>query len=129
MPRGATRPMLTTGPRAARLSRPARDSVGRYGTNRSDRVARVRLRLDVGDERLDLIAHERLFLEQRAGDPVECASVLAQQAQGLVVGFVGEASLLLVAQALRLLGERVVVGAHRPRADDLGHAELEDHLA
>src|SRR2546429_2984700 len=113
MPRGATRPMLTTGPRAARLSRPARASVGRYGTNRSDRVARVRLGLDVGDERLDLIAHKRLFLEQRAGDPVECAPVLAQQAQGLVVGLVGEAGLLLVAQALRFPGCGVVLRALR----------------
>ena len=42
---------------------------------------------------------------------------------------VGQPALLLVAQPLRLLGERVVVGAHRPRGDVLGHAVLEHHRA
>ena len=42
---------------------------------------------------------------------------------------IGQPRLLRVAHALRLLGERVVVSAHRPRRGDLGHAVLEDHRA
>src|SRR5919197_3625507 len=95
----------------------------------SDRLARAGLGLDVGEEPLDLVADERLLLEQRRREAVERAAVLGQQADRLVVRLVGEPSLLLVAEALRLLRERVAVGAHRPRRDHLGHAELEHHLA
>src|SRR5205085_10703027 len=49
------------------------------GADRSHGFARVRLGLEVGDERLDLVADESLLLEQRAGDPVEGAAVLAQE--------------------------------------------------
>jgi len=56
-------------------------SVGRDGTHRADGLARMRLGLEVGDERLDLLAHERLLLEQRSRDAVERAAVLVQQPQ------------------------------------------------
>src|SRR5919108_2005229 len=86
-----------------------------------------RLGLDVGDAGEDLVADERLLLEQRIGEAVERGTVLREQADGLVVGTVGQTRLLHVAQPLRLLGERVVVGAHRARDDALGHAVLEHH--
>ena len=55
--------------------------------------------------------------------------MLAEQAQRLLVGVIGEAGLLAVAHPLGLLRQRVVVGAHRPRGRNIGHAELEDHRA
>ena len=55
--------------------------------------------------------------------------MLAEQAQRLLVGVIGQPRLLAVAHPLRLLGQRVVVGPHRPRGRDIGHAELEDHRA
>jgi hypothetical protein len=42
---------------------------------------------------------------------------------------VAKPRLLLVAQPLRLLGERVVIGAHGPRGDLFSHAVLEHHRA
>ena len=55
--------------------------------------------------------------------------MLREQADGLAVGVVGEPRLLGVAQALRLLRQRVIVGPHGPRRDALAHAPLEDHRA
>ena len=55
--------------------------------------------------------------------------MLEEQPQRLVVGLVGQPRLLLVAGSLRLLRERIVVGAHRPRRRHVGHAKLENHLA
>ena len=69
---------------------------------------------DVGEHRLHLVANERFLLEERVREPVERGAVLRDQPDRLLVGVVGQAGLLLVAQPLRLLGERVVVGAHRP---------------
>src|SRR4051794_16136890 len=80
----------------------------------TDEVARARLHRSVREESLDFFAHERLLLEQRVRNAVERRAVLRQQADGLGVGLVGEARLLAVTQALRLLRQRVVVGAHRP---------------
>ena len=60
---------------------------------------------------------KRLLLEQRDRDAVERSAVLLDQADGLGVRVVGEARLLVVAQALRLLRERVVVRAQRARRD------------
>ena len=57
------------------------------------------------------------------------ARCLIEQALRLLVGVIGQPCLLRVAQPLRLLGEGVVVGAHRPRGRRLGHAVLEDHRA
>ena len=69
------------------------------------------------------------FVEQRARDAVEKRAVLRDDPERLVVGEVGQAALLLVAQALGLLGEGVVVGAHRPRHGAVAHAVFEDHRA
>ena len=55
--------------------------------------------------------------------------MLREEPNGLLEGMIAEACLLLVANALRVLRERVVVGAHRPRGDFVAHAELEHHLA
>src|SRR6266498_4685522 len=95
----------------------------------ADEVAGARLHSRVREKALDLFAHERLLLEQRVRDAVECGAMLAQQPYGLGERVVGKARLLAVAQALRLLRERVVVRAHRPRRHDLGHPVLEDHRA
>ena len=63
---------------------------------------------------LHLVTDERLLLEQRACEAIESGPVLGDQPDRLQVGVIGETGLLLVAHALRLLRERVVVGAHRP---------------
>ena len=93
----------------------------------------ISLALDSGSTsasmRDHLVADERLLLEQRPREAVESGPMLGDQADRLHVGVVGEAGLLLVAHALGLLGQRVVVGAHRPRDDALRHPVLEDHRA
>src|SRR5687768_30937 len=73
------------------------------GTHGADGLRGLRLRLDVGEERLELRAVERLLLEQRLGDPVERVSVLQEKPLRLVVRLVGQSRLLRVAQTLRLL--------------------------
>src|SRR5215470_2851661 len=83
----------------------------RQRNDAADGLARARLGLDVGQEREHLRADERLLLEQRLGEAVERDAVLRDQPHGLLVGVVGEPRLFLVADPLRLLGERVVVGA------------------
>src|SRR3712207_2961479 len=86
----------------------------RDDADRADGLARARLRLHVREQRLDLLANERLLLEERVRDPVERRAVLRDEAQRLGVRLVREAGLLGVARLLRLLRERVVVRAHRP---------------
>ena len=73
-------------------------------------------------------AIERLLLEQRCRQPVETGAMLARR-RWPPRRRVGETSLLAVAQPLRLLGQRVVVGAHRARRRHVGHAVLEHHGA
>src|SRR3972149_5842077 len=85
------------------------------GARRADRLGRVRLALDAGPELLEAGPVQRLPVEQRAGEAVESGPVLRDEALRLLVGGVRQARLLVVAQPLRLLGERVVVGPHRPR--------------
>ena len=53
--------------------------------------------------------------------------MLGDQTERLAVRLVGESRLLLIAHALRLFGERVVVGPHRPRDGAVAHAVLEHH--
>src|SRR6266542_5816313 len=103
MRRASTRPMVLTLVRRQR----------HYYLRHADEVARSRLHSRVGEEALDLVAHERLLLEQRARDTVERRAVLAQQAHGLGEGVIRETRLLAVAEPLRLLRQRVVVRAHR----------------
>ena len=55
--------------------------------------------------------------------------MLLQEANRLREGLVGQAGLLVVADRLRLLRERVVVGAHRPRGGRIRHPVVEDHRA
>ena len=69
------------------------------------------------------------FSSSARASEVERAAVLGEEADRILEGVVAEAGLLLVAQLLRPLGERVVVGAHRPRGDLVAHAELEHHRA
>src|ERR687895_2122579 len=73
------------------------------GLHRAHGLARAGLGLDIGEERLELVADERLLLQQPGGDAVEDVAVLLQQPQRLLVGHIGQACLPLVAQALRLL--------------------------
>src|SRR5918996_1121528 len=103
--------------------------LGREHPNGADGLARVRLGRHVAEQREQLLALERLPLEQGRGDAVEGGPVLAQQADGLLVGGVGEPGLLQVAEPLGLLRKGVVVGAHGARGDRLAHPVLEDHLA
>src|SRR6266536_6609501 len=95
----------------------------------ADEVAGTGLDRNVGQQGLDFLAHERLLLEQRLCDAIECDAMLREQANCLLERMVGQPCLLLVAETLRLLGARVVVRAHRPRRDDLGHPVLEHHRA
>src|SRR3989440_312546 len=67
----------------------------------ADRLGRPRLRFDAGEELDHLVADEGLLLEQQAGQPVERAAVLLEQANVLGGRGVAEASLLLVAHTLR----------------------------
>src|SRR6476660_2956907 len=76
----------------------------------ADGVGRARLGLDAPEERRELVAVERLLLEQRRRDAVERGPVLADEPHRLVMGAVGQTPLLAVAQSLRLLRQRVVVG-------------------
>ena len=78
---------------------------------------------------VDLVALERLLLEQRRGQHVQVVAVHRHQPQRLGVGAVGDLALLVVAQALRLLRQRVVVGAHLMRGGGPAHAPLEHHRA
>src|SRR6266540_1240450 len=87
----------------------------------------VGLRIDPGEQLLELGPHERLLLEKNGREHVEGLAVLGQEAQRFAEGMVAEARLLLVPHALRVLGERVVVSAHRPRGDPVAHAVLEHH--
>src|SRR4029450_2719146 len=103
MLRASTRTMLAALVRAQR-----------HNLRHADEVARARLDSGVGEQALDLLAYERLLLEQRVGHAIERGAVLAQQPYGLGERMVGESRLLAVAQPLRLLGQRVVVRAHRP---------------
>src|SRR5919198_3605188 len=95
----------------------------------ADGFAGVRLRLDARQQLLELRPHERLLLEQRVGELVERPAVFGEEAERLRESVVTQPRLLLVAQALRVLRERVVVRAHRPRRDALAHPELEHHRA
>src|ERR687887_846276 len=95
----------------------------------ADGFAGVRLRLDACQQLLELRPHERLLLEQRVGELVERPAVFGEEAERLREGVVTQPRLLLVAEALRVLRERVVVRAHRPRRDALAHPELEHHRA
>src|SRR5438093_160786 len=81
----------------------------------ADRLGGARLGLDVAEDREQLVARERLLLEQRVRDAVEERAMLRDQPNRLTVRLVGEPRLLLVAHAFRLLREGVVVGADRPR--------------
>src|SRR5437588_11258769 len=81
----------------------------------ADRLGRPRLRVDVRQHRNDFLADERLLLEERHSETVERCAVLLQQPQSLGVRRVGEQGMLAVAQPLRLLRQRVVVGAQRAR--------------
>src|SRR5215210_8400509 len=101
----------------------------RQYADRPDRVAGVRLRANVSHERCEVVAVERLLVEQRSGDPVERRTVLLEESNGLVVRAVREAALLAVAEALGLLGEGVVVGTHGAGNDAFRHPVLEDHRA
>src|SRR5437868_7048915 len=87
----------------------------RQGADDADLSGLARLRLDVGQQRLELVAHERLLLEERAGEAVERRSVLLQELERAVERLVGQARLLDVAESLRLLRQRVVVRAQRAR--------------
>ena len=69
------------------------------------------------------------FSRSAAASAVERDAVLDEQALRLLERAVGEPGLLGVAHALRLLGEGVVVRAHRARRGHLGHAVLEHHRA
>src|SRR5207248_8960307 len=69
-------------------------------------LRRGRLRADVCEQRLHLLATERLALEQHRGDPVERRAVLDEQPQRVLVRLVGEPRLLAVPHSLGLLGER-----------------------
>src|SRR5207237_991998 len=127
IPRASTRAMLPPVGRVG-LREPLRGVLRRRDDLRhADRLGRPRLRFDAGEELDHLVADEGLLLEQQAGQPVERAAVLLEQANGLGVRGVGETSLLLVAQTLRGLRQGVVVGAQRPRRDAVGHAPFEDH--
>src|SRR5919197_6664147 len=79
----------------------------------ADSLRGARFRLDVSDQRDDLLADERLLLEQRVRETVEGGAMLLEEADGFGVRAVGEPRLFLVAETLRLLRERVVVGPHR----------------
>src|SRR5919108_760468 len=92
-------------------------------------LAGTGLRLHVREQREHLVADERLLFEEGPGEAVERHTVLRDQTDGLLVRAVGQPRLLLVAHPLRLLGERVVVGPHRPRDDAVRHAVFEDHGA
>ena len=82
------------------------------------------------DPPLDLAdAVERLLLavEQRGGNAIERGTVHAEQPQRFGVRLIGEPGLLGVAQALRLLGQPVIVGADRARGDRVAHPPLKHH--
>ena len=92
-----------------------RDSAWETTCGRADALGGVRLGPDVGEQRLELGRMSVSFSRSAAASDVERTAVLGEEPNGLLEGVVAEAGLLLVANALRLLGERVVVGAHRPR--------------
>src|SRR6266540_1411552 len=106
-------------------------SVGRkcYDHRRADGLRGAGGGLDISEELLHVLAVERLLLEQRSREPLERSAVQLDQPYGLEVGTVRESRLLVVAKPLGLLRERVVVGAHRPRGSEVGHAPLEHHRA
>ena len=97
------------------------------GARRADALGGVRLGLHVGEQRLQLGPVQGLLLEQLRRDAVEGAPVLGDEPDGLRVGLIRQARLLVVAEALRLLGQRVVVGPQRARGHLVAHAVLEDH--
>src|SRR3990172_1948030 len=91
----------------------------RKRANGADRLRGAGLGNDVREQRLELRTVERLLLEERLGDAVESRAVLDEQSLRLLVGEARQPRRLGVAQPLGLLGERVVVGAHRPSGGDL----------
>src|SRR5262249_12996389 len=80
----------------------------------ADGFGSVRLARDRGEQLAQLGAGERLLLQQRVGDAVEQGAVLREEPDRLGVGVVCQPALFGVAEALRLLRQRVVVGPHRP---------------
>ena len=103
----------------------------RFSTTRT--VPTVSAARDSGSTSASSVSSSSLFSvscsSSAAGQPVEVRPVLLDQADRLLERLVGQVRLLGVAQALRLLRERVVVGAHRPAGDGVAHAVLEDHRA
>src|ERR1044071_8921679 len=89
--------------------------IGAEHAHDADGLRRPRLGLDAVEQLDELLARERFLLEESSGDAVECDAVLREKTLRLGVRSVRDASLLGVAQALRLLGEGVVVRAHRAR--------------
>ena len=96
----------------------------------ADRLGRARLGLDVAEQ---LVAAPRGRASPSRAAPARRRSsgrrCLSSSRFASSYACVGQPRLLRVAQPLRLLRERVVVGAHRPRRRRLGHAVLEDHRA
>src|SRR5207302_3480283 len=98
IPRASTRAMLPPVGRVG-LREPLRGVLRRRDDLRhADRLGRPRLRFDAGEELDHLVADEGLLLEQQAGQPVERAAVLLEQANGRGGRGVGATSLLLGAQ-------------------------------
>src|ERR687891_69000 len=85
MPRACTRPMLLVGARRKQL-------------DGADRLGRVRLGLDVGQQHEQLVPLERLLLEQPLRQTVEGRPVLLEQPDRFLVGLVREPRLLGVAE-------------------------------
>src|SRR5688572_27608737 len=93
-----------------------------------------------GEQRLELLALDRLALEQQLGDVGERLAVLGEDVLGLLVGALDDAADLVVDLARDLVGvvglggelapeERLpVVVAEYARAELLAHAEAHDHL-
>ena len=63
------------------------------------------------EQLVELLPVERLLLQERTGEAVERGAMLREQPDRLVVRRVGEQGLFGVAEPLRLLGQRIVVGA------------------
>lgn len=79
------------------------DHVGHFGRLAfarqldADLPGRVRLRLEVVQQQIDVAPLERLTVEQRVRQPVEVPPMLGHQPQRLGVGLVGDLALLVVA--------------------------------
>ena len=76
---------------------------------------------------LKLGPYECFLVEEPTCEEIKCLAVFSEQTNRVVIGAIGQPSLLGVSKFLGVLAQGVVVSSHRAGVDRVAHAVLEHH--